>query len=140
VVGSVPNVLQLELPSATKLLLDAGGPLHGIGRVVLRRQHDELGLREELRRAWSRDLGLGKRIGSDRADRPRTAKTYRSSRRYLLLADSGSIGWVIFVALAGEEVNLVITQGKTRAYHNPRFGANCHGEFFVNCLVTPGSP
>ena len=47
--GCVANVLELKLPAATELLLDAGCPLHGIGRVVVRGKDDVLGLRVEER-------------------------------------------------------------------------------------------
>ena len=72
------NVVNLELPALAKLTLHAGCPLFGVGRVKLRRQHNELGLREELRKSWSRDLGLRERIGRDSARRPWTGEADRT--------------------------------------------------------------
>src|SRR5271168_3344026 len=116
-IGSVPNVLQLELPATAELLLDAGCPLNRVGRVVLGGQENVLGLSEELRRSGSRDLRLGKRIGSDLTDGPWAAEAYRTGGRCLCLADGGGIGRVLLVPLAGEEVDLVIAQRRTRAHN-----------------------
>src|SRR5271155_2993195 len=109
-VSFVSNVLELKLPAATKLLLDARCPLNGVGGVVLGWQENVLGLRVELRYSWSRDLRLGKGIAGDGADGPRTGETYGSGRRCLRLADCSGIRRVLLVSLGGEEVDLVIAQ------------------------------
>src|ERR1700728_235350 len=108
--GPVADVLELELPAAGKLLLDAGCPLNHVRRMVLGGKDNVLRLREELRGSRSGNLGLREGISRDGAYRPRAAEAYRSGWRDLLLTDGRGIGRVLLIPLSGEEVDLVVTQ------------------------------